>query len=151
MKWQQCPHNNNTAILKVMSCVNLCSNSQLFIKLESTIIINFKQLQLKGCDSKVWYSLIKKTILSLIWFQFTNFNNEGFYLYQKVNITIIMHSLHSLRLFCMGVPVSTILRNVLILLMNFDNWVDSFLSMCPSSHTTRSAPIKKIKRMYKIN
>lgn len=38
-----------------------------------------------------------------------------------LNINVIMQCLHSLRLFCMGVPVSTILRKVLILLMDFDN------------------------------
>jgi hypothetical protein len=49
-------------------------------------------------------------------------------------------NLHSFRLFCSGVPVSTIRRNVVILFIALDNAVSSFFNMWPSSHTTRSGP-----------
>ena len=49
-------------------------------------------------------------------------------------------NLHSFRLFCSGVPVSTIRRNVLTLFMAFDNAVSSFFNIWPSSQTTRSGP-----------
>lgn len=38
-------------------------------------------------------------------------------------------NLHSFRLFCSGVPVSTIRRNVLILFIALDNAVSSFFNM----------------------
>jgi len=49
-------------------------------------------------------------------------------------------NLHSFRLFCSGVPVSTIRRKVLILFIALDNAVSSFFNIWPSSHTTRSGP-----------
>ena len=49
-------------------------------------------------------------------------------------------NLHSFKLFCSGVPVSTIRRNVVILFIALDNAVSSFFNMWPSSHTTRSGP-----------
>ena len=48
--------------------------------------------------------------------------------------------LHSPRLFCRGVPVRTILRLLLILLIDLEMDVASFFRMWPSSHTTRSGP-----------
>lgn len=52
---------------------------------------------------------------------------------------------HSTRLFCSGVPVSTTRLLVLIAFIALEIFDDSLRRMCPSSHTTKSGPENKEK------
>lgn len=51
-----------------------------------------------------------------------------------------MKYIHSLKLFCNGVPVNTILLSDLIRLTAFDIAVLWFFNTCPSSHMIKSGP-----------
>ena len=58
------------------------------------------------------------------------------------HLPISLGDLHSMRLFCSGVPVSTTRRLVFTMLMALDKADASFFNMWPSSQTTRSGPEK---------
>ena len=53
--------------------------------------------------------------------------------------------LHSIKLFCNGVPVRTILRRVLTFETALDTAVSEFFNICPSSQITTSGPVEKLK------
>lgn len=56
---------------------------------------------------------------------------------------VSVSDLHSTRLFCSGVPVSTTLRRVLTAFVALEMLDASLRRMCPSSQTTKSGPEKK--------
>lgn len=59
--------------------------------------------------------------------------------------------LHSTRLFCSGVPVSTTLLRVLIAFIALEILDASLRRMCPSSHTTKSGPEKQTAQIETIS
>ena len=66
-----------------------------------------------------------------------------FYYTEMKTIFQRVSNLHSMRLFCRGVPVRMILLLDLILFIHLDMAEASFFSTWPSSHTTRSGPTEK--------
>lgn len=79
----------------------------------------------------------------LWWFNFEVKIGWGInYLAEKLKLRRCCN-LHSWRLFCKGVPVSTILRIVLILETALEIADCSFFNKCPSSQTIRSGPTRE--------
>lgn len=67
--------------------------------------------------------------------------NVRFTLTQQISATSWqLLDLHSTRLFCSGVPVSTTRLRVLIAFIALEMLEISLRKMCPSSHTTKSGP-----------
>lgn len=64
----------------------------------------------------------------------------------EVIITLDKVNLHSMRLFCRGVPVSITRLLVLTAFNAFEINDPSLRRICPSSHTTKSGPEKKINQ-----
>lgn len=68
--------------------------------------------------------------------------NQCFSKLEVDNLPKARFILHSIKLFCRGVPVRQILRLVRILFMAMAVAVASFFRRWPSSHTTKSGPMK---------